>query len=1048
MTLACRPAVSGRCSATSECGTGAVCDVADHLCVKDTTTCTPACPAGQQCLGGNCQTSLASVTLVAPSAPLSPGKDLVVVHVTSDPSLKLGQLRVQATNASGGALVAAGLLQTAVVGDPQVVLSSFTSGVQGPGNLEAILSFTTADGASAEVHSTSVPVQLDSLPPVISTIAATPSSDSVGGWFPRTTTGTVVITALVDDTKDGSGPDTASLTVGPPCAAGCTIAGTASPAVNGAATFSFTVPRTVQAAGKEAAITLTVSAVDKSGNAAVKTGKLQIDDAPPVIDPTSLAVLTPGVRGEDGQLWFPAGTSGMDVEVSLKASDAGAGLSATDLVLSLATADIDAGKPATVQGFLSGTLDGTVHFKVPTTRTSKREGRLHFTVAIKDKLGHAAQTAASDGSAILVDDLPPVVSWAVADYAHASPDWALVCGQADLGRDLGTFHCGRGPKGAPVHALRDDLVPATFTVLDCGAGVAGAKWSASSGGQPTVPADATDVTVTNPTPAPGGCANGSPNIVHAYRFVIDLSAAAPLLAPPDSAGTVVVYLAQTALDRVGGAGASPDATPTDGAVLVSRVRWSAKLGGTPSGSPALLYPGPVVSPATTPRTLAVPLLQANQSSTPPHAVELFDATGKPLAPVMFSDGGNGDVTATGDVAAGSASSFWFVGPSYTSTATSSTCLPATTCSKLFLTQFSGSTFSTLACEAEGGVQGALSLKLSGTTTTAGTVASDVAVSAITANLATDQAATFVLTTGGTAECNRKGSFSSGLAIVEPLTGVSLGGAMAFFSSAKGFVSVGLYNNNNLGNPQASFVDGSGAVVLPAAPALLGPSTQPTPFFGAHNSSSTPQARLRRALFNSAGTNVPACGNSNACWTPASWAEQAMALSHTPVHDGAAVFGVDDRGALRAVVLASGSELGAAGGISPADFNGNPTSTPMQVSPPVLLGAASASPRPALLVQADGVVRRVVAATGDSTPLLAVHATAAGIRPVPPVLDARGAGSVAYLIDGGCTVAPSACGASWVWALQLDDPPLPASATAWPRPARDSCNTRSLESACP
>jgi hypothetical protein len=54
------------------------------------------------------------------------------------------------------------------------------------------------------------------------------------------------------------------------------------------------------------------------------------------------------------------------------------------------------------------------------------------------------------------------------------------------------------------------------------------------------------------------------------------------------------------------------------------------------------------------------------------------------------------------------------------------------------------------------------------------------------------------------------------------------------------------------------------------------------------------------------------------------------------------------------------------------------------------------------------------------------------------VDARGSGSVAYLIDG----------AGWLWAIQLDKLPLAASATVWPRPSRDSCNSRDAEAACP
>ena len=40
------------------------------------------------------------------------------------------------------------------------------------------------------------------------------------------------------------------------------------------------------------------------------------------------------------------------------------------------------------------------------------------------------------------------------------------------------------------------------------------------------------------------------------------------------------------------------------------------------------------------------------------------------------------------------------------------------------------------------------------------------------------------------------------------------------------------------------------------------------------------------------------------------------------------------------------------------------------------------------------------------------------------------------------------GAGWLWAVNLPAPPMQASATAWPRPGRDSCNSRSAGAACP
>jgi hypothetical protein len=86
----------------------------------------------------------------------------------------------------------------------------------------------------------------------------------------------------------------------------------------------------------------------------------------------------------------------------------------------------------------------------------------------------------------------------------------------------------------------------------------------------------------------------------------------------------------------------------------------------------------------------------------------------------------------------------------------------------------------------------------------------------------------------------------------------------------------------------------------------------------------------------------------------------------------------------------------------------------------------------LLVRNDGVV--ALASSSGFTPLLMVKPLAA---PVPPVVDTRGSGGVAYLVDGE----------GWVTALQIPLAPLAAGPNAWPRPGRDSCNSRNAASSC-
>jgi len=86
----------------------------------------------------------------------------------------------------------------------------------------------------------------------------------------------------------------------------------------------------------------------------------------------------------------------------------------------------------------------------------------------------------------------------------------------------------------------------------------------------------------------------------------------------------------------------------------------------------------------------------------------------------------------------------------------------------------------------------------------------------------------------------------------------------------------------------------------------------------------------------------------------------------------------------------------------------------------------------LVVRSDGVV--ALASAAGVVPLLQVALTSA---PVAPVVDTHGSGGVAYVADGG----------GWVTALQIAVPPLAAGQNAWPRPGRDSCNSRNAASSC-
>jgi hypothetical protein len=57
--------------------------------------------------------------------------------------------------------------------------------------------------------------------------------------------------------------------------------------------------------------------------------------------------------------------------------------------------------------------------------------------------------------------------------------------------------------------------------------------------------------------------------------------------------------------------------------------------------------------------------------------------------------------------------------------------------------------------------------------------------------------------------------------------------------------------------------------------------------------------------------------------------------------------------------------------------------------------------------------------------------------VTPAVDLRGSWGVAYAGDGQ----------GWLYAVQLPALPVLATATIWPRPGRDSCNSRNAGSTC-
>jgi hypothetical protein len=269
-----------------------------------------------------------------------------------------------------------------------------------------------------------------------------------------------------------------------------------------------------------------------------------------------------------------------------------------------------------------------------------------------------------------------------------------------------------------------------------------------------------------------------------------------------------------------------------------------------------------------------------------------------------------------------------------------------------------------------------------------------------------------------------------------LTGVSVsqpdgGTATAFGSHGAGFSSVPL-NANGFGSSTDYNNTGSSSSSLyaPAAPAIYLDGGVAEPIFGAYASSTAADAGIIRDA--DAGTcTFPL---NSPCWTPGPL-NRALDVSHTPLFAGGYGFATDDKGVVQAFPLSGGTALT------------NAASTAKYVSAPLLLGNAAPPANPLVVVQSDGRVRVLTLSPASDTTVLTVGTFAA--RPSTPVADARKSGalsgSVIYVIDGGgCTTTPCT---SWVWALQSDAPPLPASSTSWVRPGRDSCNTRNAQALC-
>jgi hypothetical protein len=667
-----------------------------------------------------------------------------------------------------------------------------------------------------------------------------------------------------------------------------------------------------------------------------------------------------------------------------------------------------------------------------------REGKLHYSIVVKDKLGHQSMLGPADALAIFVDDLAPVVQLAKIQYATSTPAFATVCARPDaagcaankncgcpVGQpcpDVRGFHCGRGATQATAtRVLRDDSVTVTFTAVDCGSGLAtaGATWTAESAAKSSAPAAA----AVNGKTATGGC-TASANLSREFSFTLPLASAAPLLDAAKSDGTTRVRLQQDVLDRVGVHGRSAALTANspdgDGVVLVSLVRWRAQLAGFGVGAPALLP----LQPGATSRVLVA----ASDFVGAPN-VFLFEASGNELSS-MNIDGG-----IAGDVAVGQKGTLYMPGAQH-GASVSQVEIAAAIDGGYGAGGGDGGLVAVGSCHPLSNVLGA-PVALTAPDSANGSYENVIAVPTARSGLNPPNFLAYKPVFSPSYSCSMIAESPVGLPTgAGDLTGVSVshpdgGTATAFASHGAGFSSVPL-NASNFGS-STDYSNAGSSLYAPAGPAISLDGGTPDPIFGAYASSALDAGTgvVRDAVAATSGCPLL----SSSCWKPGPLI-QLLDVSHTPLFAGGYAFATDDKGAVQAFPLAGGTALTSV------------TST-AKVSAPLLLGNPTPPANPLVVVQSDGRVRALTLspAPGVDTTILTVGGFPA--RPPTPVADARQSGSVIYVIDGGgCTVSPCGPGSSWVWALQSDAPPLAASSTSWVRPGRDSCNTRNAQAACP
>ena len=811
------------------------------------------------------------------------------------------------------------------------------------------------------------------------------TSDTVSGWVPRTATGTLEVRATVDD-QAGSGADSATLDLDScPPASPCTYAGAL-------------VSRAAN--GGSALFSFTVPrTVQTPGSetpvAATVSGRDKVGNVGRA--PIRLQIDDAGPTFGAVTLVSQNGVAGEDGKTWFPG-----GASAPFVEIAVAVSDRGVG--VTLTDVVLALNPADISNPVPPSNPrpmlpSPPDGTVHFQVPASAVVGtenHLRFTLSAHDKLLNASVVPPSDAnalWIDDDaptVTNVRVDYAGATplrSQVCASATSATFICGRDDEKTATANIHLLRDDATTVTFDAFDCGSGLGTSATAkvSGDAVVPASQISA---GGIPCPG-----RPNQTHTYSFPLDAGAHIPGT-PDPTTGIAALALITHATDRTG----HPEATPGQAPALISLPRWKRQLNGTSiaTGAPALL---PVAGTSVVPRKILVGTQGATSN------LYLLKPDGAQEWVASLSPGVSGDVAVDA-----SGNSYAVSGDS-----TCPTGGPPAPCGSINMVDLAGKVATSPECSLS-----AQGLGAAPAITTVAANAPAVIVAATSTNIVTDENVFIfqLVKTGGTGACTLVTKAKPFLtSSVGSLTGVSLSGATVFFSNGAGFSSIP-QSGTTFGSTVVTFSSGGGAVSARDPPSILS-SAALNPIFGGSDQV------VRRTVSTGSGAAPKWMTDTN--FIPGNLPGNPVG---TPVFDTQAIYTMDDQGTLAAWSLSTGTALG--------QVQSSP-SAGVPASAPVLLQATSV-----LIVQQDGRVRLATRLSGPPSSLTAVTLLKVGafknsITPLSPVVDVRGTGGVAYIPDGS----------GWLWAIQLDNAPLAATANTWPRPGRDTCNSRNAGlSYCP